>query len=256
MDTQTAAAALRDRNCQVILVLGGDGTNRAVASAWPDAPLIAVSTGTNNVFPSLLEATVAGAAAGLVASGCVRLSEVARQRKRISVQIEGEQDDMALIDAVHSSERFIGSRALLSPESLRTVVLTRADPAAVGMTALGGLLDPMTDDVDAGQVIDVCAGGITLNAPLAPGYYRPVPISAWRRVALGVDVPVTGPGVLAFDGERERVLRPGQAAHLSITRTGPHVIDVAGALELGARRDAFRLDPGVTGNVVAAFSQP
>ena len=35
-----------------VVALGGDGTCRDVAIGWPDAPLIAISTGTNNVFPT------------------------------------------------------------------------------------------------------------------------------------------------------------------------------------------------------------
>ena len=52
-----------------IVVLGGDGTHRVVAEARGDVPLCALSTGTNNVFPELREATVAGLATGLVATG-------------------------------------------------------------------------------------------------------------------------------------------------------------------------------------------
>ena len=64
LDTISAARALRDKGCDVVITLGGDGTNRAFALGWRDAPLIPISTGTNNVFPVLCEATVAGAAAG------------------------------------------------------------------------------------------------------------------------------------------------------------------------------------------------
>ena len=44
--------------------LGGDGTHRAVALASGDIPLATLSTGTNNAFPALGEATVVGLAAG------------------------------------------------------------------------------------------------------------------------------------------------------------------------------------------------
>jgi predicted polyphosphate/ATP-dependent NAD kinase len=70
-DSEHAARALREAGCNVLIVLGGDGTNRAVARAWRDVPLVPLSTGTNNVFPLMVEATGAGAAAGLVASGRV-----------------------------------------------------------------------------------------------------------------------------------------------------------------------------------------
>ena len=40
------------------------------------------------------------------------------------------------IDAVFVEERFVGTRALLNPENLRSALLTVADPAAVGITGI------------------------------------------------------------------------------------------------------------------------
>ena len=71
-----------------VVVLGGDGTCRDVAIGWPDAPLIAISTGTNNVFPSTVDGTTAGVAAGLVATGAVPVDTVGRQAKRVSLAID------------------------------------------------------------------------------------------------------------------------------------------------------------------------
>ncbi|HEX7034170.1 MAG TPA: NAD(+)/NADH kinase [Pseudomonadales bacterium] len=240
LDTIHAARRLRALDCAVVLTLGGDGTNRAVALGWRDAPLIPISTGTNNVFPVLVEATVAGAAAGLVAGGRVTLEEVAHRTKVVRVEIDGESDDLALIDAVLSGERFVGARALLAPEHLRSALLTRADPAAVGMTAVGGLIDPLTDREDGGLLLQFGPDGEPLNAPIAPGYYRPVPIMAHRRIAMNQVVELEGPGVLAFDGERERVLKPGQRVRMCVERTGPWVIDVDATLNRAARRGSFR----------------
>ena len=143
LDTITAARALKDLGCAVVITLGGDGTNRAFALGWPDAPLIPLSTGTNNVFPRLAEATLAGAAAGLIASGQLALGEVAAQQKAVQVTVDDERLDLALIDAVLSRERFVGARALLEPAQLDTALLTRAEPAAVGITAIGGLLQSL-----------------------------------------------------------------------------------------------------------------
>lgn len=248
LDTIAVAAQLRARGCRVVLTLGGDGTNRAVALGWPDAPLIPISTGTNNVFPVLVEATVAGAAAGLIGSGQVALEQVAQRSKVVRVRIDGEADDLALIDAVLSGERFVGARALLTPEHLQSALLTRADPAAVGMTALGGLIDPLSDRDDGGLLLGFGPGGEPLNAPIAPGYYRAVPITEHRRIATGQEVVLEGPGVLAFDGERERVLKPGQRVRLRVERTGPWVIDVEATLHCAARLGSFRLPAGARGN--------
>ncbi|MGV0035727.1 MAG: hypothetical protein ACNYPE_12495 [Candidatus Azotimanducaceae bacterium WSBS_2022_MAG_OTU7] len=59
------------------------------------------------------EATVAGAALGVLAAGGVSLEEVAVPVKIIDVEIEGESPDLALIDAVVTRDKFIGPCALL-----------------------------------------------------------------------------------------------------------------------------------------------
>ena len=158
LDTIRAAERLRAEGCGAVMTLGGDGTNRAFALGWRDAPLVPVSTGTNNVFPTMVEATVAGAAAGLVATGQVALEAVAAQVKAVHVEIEGERDDLALVDAVLAADRFVGSRAIWGGERLREAVLTRAEPSAVGITSIGGLLAPLTPDEGRGVAPQVGAG--------------------------------------------------------------------------------------------------
>jgi predicted polyphosphate/ATP-dependent NAD kinase len=248
IDTTRAARALAELPTAVNLSLGGDGTNRALCLGWRDAPLIPISTGTNNVFPRLMEATVAGAAAALVASGRIPLAEVSRQQKVIRVEIDGEADDLALIDAVLVNERFVGARALLNPENLSSALLTIADPAAVGITAIGGLLNPLTEQADDGMQLEFAAEGeaaSVVRAPIAPGYYREIGIREHRRIPFNQSLRCEGPGVLAFDGERERVLKPGQQATLTVERTGPHVIDVPATMRLAASRGCFLMPADV-----------
>ncbi len=38
-----------------LIILGGDGTSRAVAKSINETPIISISTGTNNVYPEMLE---------------------------------------------------------------------------------------------------------------------------------------------------------------------------------------------------------
>lgn len=240
LDTERAASAMREAGCSIVITLGGDGTNRAATRGWRDMPLIAISTGTNNVFPRMLEGTLAGTAAGLVATGKLALREVSAQAKTVRAEIDGEDDDLALIDAVLLDEQFVGSRAIWHPEKLRTIVLARAEPAAMGMSAIGGLLLPVSGHDDAGLVVEIGEDGEKLLAPIAPGLFRDVPVSDVRKVGFGEAVEVEGPGILAFDGERERLLKPGQHACLRVSRDGPHVVDVAQALRLAACRGIFR----------------
>ena len=240
LDTISAARALQDHGCSVVITLGGDGTNRAFALGWSDAPLIPISTGTNNVFPALIEATVAGAAAGLIAVGHFAIEDVAQRHKLIRVTVDDERADLALIDAVLSRERFVGARALLNPELLDTALVTIANPAAVGITSIAGLLHPVGNIEDLGLLLRFGPDVDTVYAPIAPGYYQSVQVTEHRLVNFVEEIEVSGPGVLAFDGERDRVLKAGQNAQMSVERSGPWIIDVEKTLQLAAEKGLFR----------------
>ena len=134
---------------------------------------------------------------------------------------------------------FVGARAIWSSKQLKTAVLTRAEASAVGLTAIGGLIEPMTQSEDTALVIHFGPDGELINAPIAPGLYEPVPVISTKVIKFGEIVKVQGPGVLAFDGERERVLRKGQTAKLQVKRNGPHVVDVHATLTKAAHLGLF-----------------
>ena len=241
-DTLRCVAAMRDAGCGALLVLGGDGTNRLVAEAWPDAPIVPLSTGTNNVFPLLVEPTLAGAAAGLVASGRLALAEVAERAKVVRVRYADGAASLALVDAGLLRDDFVGSLLALDPAKLETLVLARAEPASVGLSPLGGLILPCGRGDDFGVELHFAPGGASgraLLAPVSPGIYRTAHVVSTRRLALGEAVTLKGPGVLAFDGDRERALAPGEPVELRVVRDGPFVIDPARALALAAERGLY-----------------
>ena len=94
----------------------------------------------------MVEGTLAGLAAGLVATGIARnrtgLPRVIRRAPRLEVQIDGLAADSALIDVVTSSQTWIGARALWEPSHLREIVLSRISASAIGIASLGGALFP------------------------------------------------------------------------------------------------------------------
>ena len=245
-DTVAAAGALRAAGCAAVVVLGGDGTNRAVALGWPDVPVLPISTGTNNAFPLALEPTVAGAAAGHLACGRVDVARVAARSKVVRVGLDGEGDDLALVDAVllRAPASEIGSLKPFEPGALVLAVLARAEAAAVGVSSLGAVLGPVSTADDHGLVVRCDAAGSdgarTVRAPLAPGTYADVGVVGWDRLALGQPVTVSGPGLLAFDGDRRRVLVDGRQAELRVERSGPWVVDVGALLALDEVRHHWR----------------
>ncbi|MCP5029857.1 MAG: hypothetical protein GY929_26595 [Actinomycetia bacterium] len=244
-DTERTAAWMAQQGCGAVAVLGGDGTSRVVARAWPSAPLLPLSTGTNNAFPVWIEATVAGAVLGLVATGAVATAEVAERTKVVRVEVEGEADDLALIDALHVEEDLLGFRGLFDPQHMRTAVLTRAEPHAIGISSIAGLLDPCPSSSDRGVHLQFGAGVpdplLEVRAPTSPGRYVPVALERLDRLELGRRVEITGPGLLAFDGDRRRRLAPGQKAWLRVERDGPLVLDPARVMARAAEAGLYRV---------------
>lgn len=236
-ETVLAGAAMRDAGAGAVVVLGGDGTNRALTLGWRDAPLVPLSTGTNNVFPVHVEPTIVGAAAGLVASGAVAIDDVSQRAKVVHVEVDGEEDDLALVDAVVTADQHAGSRALFDPATLRLAVLARAEPASVGMASIAGLMLPCHAGDDGGVIVRFAPVGTAahvIDAPIAPGLYQHVGFDECRRVGLGETVEIVGPGILAFDGERKRAVPEGRTMRFRVERDGPRVIDVRAVLAAAA----------------------
>lgn len=240
-DSTEAARRLAALGAACIITLGGDGTNRAVARGCGDVPLVPISTGTNNVFPSLVEGTIAGLAAGVVASGRLDGLAAIRRRKRLEILVDGEPRDIALVDAAVSREPFTGARAIWDPATLEELVLTQAQPAAIGLSAIGGQLDPLDPDDAEGLHVRIGPGGGTVTAALAPGLLCAIPIAEHRRLRAGEGIRFSGRrGTLALDGEREVEFYPRHTIEVRLSHDGPRVVDIPAALRAAARIGLFR----------------
>ena len=232
-DSTRAAQMLASMGAGCIITLGGDGTNRAVARGCGTVPLVPISTGTNNVFPTFLEGTIAGMAAGLVAQGHAGQNAVQRV-PRLAVLINGEEVESALVDVVLSSMPFVGSRAIWDLTTVSEVVLSRVAPATIGMSALGGtLFDGATQGVErAGMHIRLGPSGSQLLVALAPGLIEWVAVSEYRRLTMKDVVRfLPGTGTVALDGEREIELSPKSVVEVQLCADGPFVVNVSAAHE-------------------------
>ena len=239
MDTVRAALAMKERGIRVIITLGGDGTNRTIARAWPEAILVPMSTGTNNVFPSLVEPTVAGAAAGLVAKNLVDLNSVAPRSKMVHLIFADGSQDVALIDVATLANDFVGNRMPVDPNNLRQLLVTTAKPDTIGVSSIAGLHTTCRSEEDAAILVTCGSGGASTNAPIAPGLYRKVPVREVKRVSFEEEVHLVGPSTMAFDGDREHQVLADTPVLAVVRRDGPRVIDVARTLEAGASEGVF-----------------
>ncbi len=262
-DSTRAATLMAQEHIGCIVTLGGDGTNRAVAKASGDVPLMPISTGTNNVFPSMIEGTIAGVAAGLAAHGLAdeavwrapRLDVFCRktaQSGRVGAthhDLGGQRppyqtdapDDIALVDVAVYDEQFIASRAIWDVSKIKEVILTRAEPGNIGLSSIGAHVPDRVDSPEQGLYLRLGPGGQTVLAPIAPGLIREVSLAEYWPLAPGDEVIVSHqqPCVLALDGEREVELRPGAPVRLRLNVNGPRVIDARKAIEVAARTGVF-----------------
>jgi predicted polyphosphate/ATP-dependent NAD kinase len=239
-DSSRAAKLMCDMGIGCLITLGGDGTNRAVAKGSGDVPLIPVSTGTNNVFPTMVEGTIAGLAAGAVARRLVDLDIVCESSKRLEVYQDGALKDIALVDVAVSKERFVGARAIWEMDTLHELYLARAEPGSIGLSAIGAQLSPSSMSDGAGVYVRLGQGGTSVLAPVAPGMVIPVPINEWRVLELGESVEIVPrPCTIALDGERSFSLPLDQKAHISLTNQGPLVVSIAATLREASLKGVF-----------------
>ena len=229
-DTERSVAAFREAGCTTLVSLGGDGTNRAIVRAWPDVNLVPLSTGTNNVFPVLAEATVAGMVAGLNAAG--KLPDEEHLKRRVKVlRVEGPKSvDVGLIDAVLLRDDHVGNLLPFDETRIAQILLTRAEPNSIGMSPIGGLIRPVFAEDDFGLLVTTAEHAEPVLAPLSPGLFKPVKVDSVADMPFDVAVPFEGPGVLALDGDRDIKIAAGESATVTLRRDGPWVLDIEAAM--------------------------
>lgn len=244
-DTTNTVRGMVEAGVDAIICLGGDGTARVAAAACGDTPLLPLSTGTNNAFPQMREATVAGMAVALVATGRVDVAIGTRRASVLEVSV-GERSEFALVDVCASTEHHVGSRALWHPESLTELYCTFAEPDGIGLSSVPGLLCPSAREDPNGVALrlsPVATASAVVRAPIAPGLVLPVGVSDWRPMRPGeqIEMAVRG-GVIAVDGERELEMHGAQTASVGLRADGPRCVDVRAVLAEAAAKGLLRED--------------
>jgi len=241
-DTVAAARIMHAENVGAVIVLGGDGTARDVALGWPEVPLVAISTGTNNIFPSAIDGTSAGVACSMVAQNIVDRAAVGHKTKRILVSIKdqhGISEDLALVDLAIVTGQFTGARAVQDPATIREVFAAIATPVGSGLSGIAGRVHPVLRHEPGGVRVIMGPGGAKVRVPLAPGAFTTLHVAEIHPLADGECVTFGGGSILAFDGERDRVTTADCQITLRIDWLGPLLLDVEKILVEAARRGLF-----------------
>jgi len=243
IDTVRAIERMVALGVSAIVVLGGDGTQRLAARACGETPILALSTGTNNVFPEVREATVAGLAAGLVATGRVTAADATVRNKTLWVELKGGRQEIAVVDVSICSDAWLGARAVWRPESISQIFVAFAEADAIGLSSIAGLLHPVSRTEACGLRVDLApleTARAILHAPIAPGLVAPVGVEAVSELRPGERQAVRlVQGTIALDGERELAFTAGDQVTVRLDRHGPLTIDVDKAMATAVRDGLF-----------------
>ena len=244
-DTRRAAERLREV-ADVVVVLGGDGTNRDVASEVGDVPVASVSTGTNNVVPTPIDGTPAGAAAALVATDAIPADEVTLRHGMVEARVEGRAGDETVrgLASVGLSRRsFVGTRATLDPSELLGGVVSRAGPGEIGLSGVAGALASHPADAPGGVGLRL---GPTTETPrtaraiVVPGVVARLGVAECRYLDDEAEMTFeVEEGVVTVDGERELEVQDA-TVRLRPVADGPRLVAFDRVFEAVARERCFQ----------------
>jgi len=238
-DTRALVRQMRAHGAGLIVLLGGDGTVRAAAAELGDTPVLPLSTGTNNAFPQMWEATVAGVAAALVATGAVDAGVATRRAKVLHVQC-GHREELALVDVCVSTVGYVGARALWQTAALRELYCAFAEPHAIGLSSIAAQLRPTARDSLRGVAVRLAGDDPaprSVLAPIAPGTLAHVGVLDVSDMAFHERwVSQVPAGTVAVDGEREIEFGRHEQVSVTLSDRGPLVVDVPAVLRAAAER--------------------
>ncbi len=243
-DTFKGARKMLELGVAAIVVLGGDGTHRAVVTSCGDVPIAGISTGTNNAFPEHREPTITGLAVGLAVTGKVPADVAFLPNKKIVVRVN-DQEEIALVDVAVVTERYIGARALWRTETFRELFVTFADPEVIGMSAIAGLLEPVTRLDGHGLHVRLAPedeAAIMLDTPIAPGYMRGIGIRDFQPMQPGARYrPEISDGSIALDGERELSFSAKDDVTIELVPDAFRTVNVSACMQYAARHGLMRM---------------
>lgn len=240
-DTSTAAGIMETLGAGCLAVLGGDGTSRAACKGSMAIPVMPLSTGTNNVFPFMGEATVAGLAAGLVAAGKLPKEQCCVHSCILEILINDAVADIALVDAAVYDDVFLASRAVWHMEKVPQLFLTRCSASSIGLSSVGGQLRSIRPEEPLGLAMELgTPAARTVSAAIAPGMFADVPVRSVRDMCPGEFFSINvSPGLIAVDGEREVEINRGSHAGIRLNPSGPWVVDVRKTMALAREKGLF-----------------
>lgn len=113
---------------------------------------------------------------------------------------------------------------------MRQVLVTRADPASIGISAIAAMVRPLTPSEPFGLWLRLAEDAPRrVLAAVGPGLVTPVGVAAERLLHVGetMEHRAEEPLLVALDGEREALLRSGELIRFTLRQDGPWIVDAS-----------------------------
>lgn len=242
-DTLLAAKLYNEIKVNCIIILGGDGTSRLVATTKTSIPLISVSTGTNNVYPKFSEGTILGMAAAALCEYGIN-KEYIRRDKIIEVYKNGTVVNYALIDVAISTDKHTGARAIDKFSDIDELIVSRCSPASIGYSSILGVQSlalPEDPFGYRGKIFQREKGNRRIIAPFSAGNM----VDIWMDKPIKMDLNYTyvykpsWAGTIALDGEKTVSFKEDDILGFTIRKNGPFQLDVDKILQYAASKGFF-----------------
>lgn len=243
-DSRNAAEHFIQTGARLVIVLGGDGTVRIVAKSIATVPIMAISTGTNNVIPTMIDGTTAGLAAKFILSNPnIPLEDFCIRHKYIEVWVDGKIADLALVDVGVIRDDFVGAKAVWKGDRISQVVVTRSKPFVTGLSSIVGMVRGVEPTDPYGLLMATGEKSATrfILASLQPGELQRVGISELQTLYPDqfYSLSINQNSVISLDGEKEFTVSPDQHVQIVLRINGPWIVDISKVMDIAVKERHF-----------------
>ena len=227
--TIESAKKMDSLGLECVIIFGGDGTSRLVSNYLKNIPILAISTGTNNLFPENIDGTVAGIAVGKFVNSDNKKSFI-NKTKKIDIFFGEQYMDSALVDIAVTNIPYIGARAVWSMEPVSEIFINKVKPTGIGFSSIGfRLVKNLKSEESIYIKISKNKNNskIKFQSPIAPGKIEEIFIDNWKLFKKSeINKIQTNKGTLALDGERRLEFSDKNKANIRINNNGPTCLKI------------------------------
>ena len=221
--TIQAAKEMEKRKLGCVVIFGGDGTCRLASKFLANTPILAISTGTNNLFPKKIDGTVAGMVVGKFYN-LKNKKDYCFKEQKLDIYINKKYQDSALVDVVISDIPYIGSKAIWNMDNVKEIFISKVAPEGIGFSSIAFHLTKKQDLINQCVYINFndSRSPKIVKAPIAPGKIEEVLVNKWEVFdSNNLTEVALKSGTIALDGERTIEFSTSEKPSVKLNLKGP-----------------------------------